>query len=1143
MDQKNYRKQITIGVIISFSLIFISALYFFISLHHILDNERNIVRIAENRFNIINEIRSNIDDVNDIKHHYFAKRDPALFIPYQLERKQTDELLRAISKVDEMYEVSPHVIETLRNEIVLFYDFDKDIAYAKTNNDTSAPYIHEQKTAIFNQIDILSRDLLDQRANQLENSRNDLQLAQNITYLFIAIGLSGFFYILAKIFSISKVLRSTVKSQQESNNRLQLLQDQTNNDNWILNAINHIDEQLRGDYSDKKIAAISLNAITDMTKALGGTVYVFDDTYQEYQLCHKIGIASTQQVKKSIKENDGILGEVANKHVVVKIKDIDHAHLVLETSLSKRIETEIYIIPFTYENHCVGLMEICCPLVNEKEEQLRFNFLDKVKGNIAIILKVAQTHGKLADLYEELQQQTEELEAQQEELRTTNEELIHKTHLLEASEEELRVQQEELIQTNNELDEKAKLLFAQNEDLEKARQAIAQKIEEVELSSKYKSEFMANMSHELRTPLNSILILAKLLQDNKKENLNDDQIKYASVIHSAGSDLLHLINELLDLAKIESGKVEVQKEHINTNYLVNYIKDFFHDTAESKIIKFNVEIDGDTPQEFIGDEHRIQQVLKNLLSNAFKFTGENGTVSLKINVEDGTIYFTVQDNGIGIAPEKQELIFDAFKQEDGSTSRKYGGTGLGLSICREIASLLKGRITLNSKVDEGSVFIFSLPLEADAQDGKISELPVIETNTTIAYPQLEDITIGKDQSIDNSSKNNKLLIIEDDFIFADILKDYAVQNGYDVYISYDGQDGLNKARNLMPAAIILDIMLPKMDGWEVLRNLKKATSTKDIPVHMMSAGTFLHDEPISAGAIGFMSKPVSEESLAETFLKIKASTSHPIKKILLVEDQEIQSDFIKQSLEEQNIQIFQAFDAQQALDLLIQEKIFDCIIMDLNLPDKSGIELLNEIKSNSEFKDLPIIINTAMELNPEQTSEILQHSQAMVLKSAKSNNRLIDEVNLFLNKIRSSKTEYHSFNNSSSVLVENNLASKTVLLADDDMRNIFALSTAFESYDMKIEIANNGQEALDILARNEHIDLVLMDIMMPVMDGYEAIEKIRENKKFSNLPIIAVTAKAMKGDREKTIAVGANDYISKPVDVDKLISLMRVWLS
>ncbi|RKE44441.1 GAF domain-containing hybrid sensor histidine kinase/response regulator [Sphingobacterium detergens] len=1143
MDQENYRKQITIGVIISFLLIFISALYFFISLHHILDNERNIVHIAENRFNVINEIRSNIDEINDVKLHYFTKRDPALFIPYQLGRKKADESLRAISKVDDFYTVSPHAIETMRKEIALFYDFDKDIAYAKTNNGTLPPYIHEQKIAIFNQIDILSRDLLDQRASRLEKSRNDLQLAQNITYLFIAIGLSGFFYILAKIFSISKILRSTVKSQQESNNRLQLLQDQTNNDNWILNAINHIDEQLRGDYSDKKIAEISLNAITDMTKALGGTVYIFDDTYQEYQLCHKIGIASTQQVKKSIKENDGILGEVANKHVVVKIKDIDHAHLVLETSLSNRIETEIYIIPFAYENHCVGLMEICCPLVNEKEEQLRFNFLDKVKGNIAIILKVAQTHGKLADLYEELQQQTEELEAQQEELRTTNEELIHKTHLLEASEEELRVQQEELIQTNNELDEKAKLLLAQNEDLEKARQAIAQKIEEVELSSKYKSEFMANMSHELRTPLNSILILAKLLQDNKKENLNDDQIKYASVIHSAGSDLLHLINELLDLAKIESGKVEVQKEHINTNYLVNYIKDFFLDTAESKIIKFNVEIDGDTPQDFIGDEHRIQQVLKNLLSNAFKFTGENGTVSLKINVEDGTIYFTVQDNGIGIAPEKQELIFDAFKQEDGSTSRKYGGTGLGLSICREIASLLKGRITLNSKVGEGSVFIFSLPLEAEAQGEKISELPVIETNTPIAYPPLEDIAIGKEHPIDNSSKNNKLLIIEDDFIFADILKDYAVQNGYDVYISYDGQDGLNKARNLIPAAIILDIMLPKMDGWEVLRNLKKANSTKDIPVHMMSAGTFLHDEPISAGAIGFMSKPVSEESLAETFLKIKASTSRPIKKILLVEDQEIQSDFIKQSLEEKNIQIFQAFDARQALDLLIQEKIFDCIIMDLNLPDKSGIELLNEIKSNSDFKDLPIIINTAMELSPEQTSEILHHSQAMVLKSAKSNNRLIDEVNLFLNKIRSSKTEYHSFSHSSSVLVENNLASKTVLLADDDMRNIFALSTAFESYDMKIEIANNGQEALDILARNEHIDIVLMDIMMPVMDGYEAIEKIRENKKFSNLPIIAVTAKAMKGDREKTIAVGANDYISKPVDVDKLISLMRVWLS
>ncbi|WP_312331554.1 response regulator [Sphingobacterium sp.] len=1143
MNRKNYRKQITLGVIISFLLIFLSALYFFISLHHNLNNERTIVQIAENRFNTIDKIKSNVDEVNDVKLDYLNKKDASLFIPYKLELRKTDELLRSLSFKDDFYHFPLNKIEILRKEISAFYNFEQDIADTREIQFRSN-HIHEQKASILGQINLMSKDLLDQRADLLEKSRNDLQIAQYITYLFIAIGLSGFFYILSKISSISRFLRATVKSQQESNSSLQLLQEQTNNDNWILNAISSIDEQLRGDYTDKKIAEISLHAIASSTRALGGTVYIFDDNYQEYQLCHKIGISAKQYIKQTFKENDGILGEVANNHQVVKIKDINNKHLLLETSLADRIDTEIYIIPFSYEKHCVGIMEICCPVINKKDEKLRFSFLNKVKDNIAVIIKVAQTHGKLADLYEELQQQTEELETQQEELRTTNEELIHKTHLLEASEEELRVQQEELIQTNNELDEKAKLLFAQNEDLEKARQAIAQKIEEVELSSKYKSEFMANMSHELRTPLNSILILAKLLQDNKKKNLNEDQIKYASVIHSAGSDLLHLINELLDLAKIESGKVEVEKERISTNYLVNYIKDFFSDTAASKNIRFLLDVDSNAPLEFVGDEHRIQQVIKNLLSNAFKFTGERGEVFFGIKADTQNLIFTVRDNGIGIAPEKQELIFDAFKQEDGSTSRKYGGTGLGLSICREIANLLKGKITLSSKIGEGSVFIFSIPLEQEIQTPLVKVSSIDNENN---YPPLmrnETNVTAKIQRIEDDGKNNKLLIIEDDFIFADILKDYAEQNGYDVYISYDGKDGLQKAENLLPAAVILDIMLPKMDGWEVLRNLKKNDNTKDIPVHMMSAGTFLHDEPISAGAIGFMSKPVSEESLAETFLKIKASTSHPLKKILLVEDQEIQSDFIKQSLEEQHIQIFQAFSAGQALDLLNQEKSFDCIIMDLNLPDRSGIELLNEIKSNSQFKNLPIIINTAMELSTAQTSEILHHSQAMVLKSAKSNNRLIDEVNLFLNKIRSSKHEYTMFNNSgSAVIAENNLASKTVLLADDDMRNIFALSTAFESYDMKIEIANNGQEALDILKRNDQIDLVLMDIMMPVMDGYEAIEKIRANKKFTNIPIIAVTAKAMKGDREKTIAVGANDYISKPIDVDKLISLMRVWLS
>lgn len=1141
MDRKNYRNQITIGVIISFSLIFISALYFFISLHRILNNERQIIHAAEMKFNAIDAIRSNIDNINDIKLQYFTKKDAALFYPYQKDKKQNDDLLHALASADGFYNMSPEATEILRKQIPLFYDFEKDISYAKAKN-ALPDYAYAQKKLILNQIDIVSKNLIDQRSSHLEKSRNTLQLAQNISYFFIAIGLSGFLYILVKVFAVSKVLRTTIKSQKETNSTLQLLQEQTTHDNWILNAINQIDEQLRGDYTDKRIAEISLNALINATKALGGTVYIFDDHDQEYHLCHKIGIGSTQQIKKTFHENDGILGEVTRRHTIKKIKDIDHKHLVLETSLVHRIETEIYIIPFTYESHCVGLMEICCPVISEKEEQLRFNLLDKVKRNIAITLKVAQTHGKLTELYEELQQQTEELETQQEELRTTNEELIHKTHLLEASEEELRVQQEELIQTNNELDEKAKLLVVQNEDLERARQSIAQKIQEVELSSKYKSEFMANMSHELRTPLNSILILAKLLQDNKKNNLNTDQIKYASVIHSAGSDLLHLINELLDLAKIESGKVEVQKDTINTNHLANYMGDFFRDTAAAKNINLTIAVEQDTPAEFIGDEHRIQQVLKNLLSNAFKFTGENGKVSLQVDFNKETLNFTVSDNGIGIAPDKQELIFDAFKQEDGSTSRRYGGTGLGLSICREIAKLLHGKITLASEVQRGSTFTFSLPLEPQDSSSplpaSIIEQKAVKTHEKIAH-NVSDTNVW----LDSKSRNNKLLIIEDDFIFADILKDYAVQNGYDVSISYDGKDGLAQAQNLLPAAIILDIMLPKMDGWEVLRNLKKSEETKDIPVHMMSAGTFIHDEPISAGAIGFMSKPVSEESLADTFSKIKDSTAHPLKKILLVEDQEIQSDFIKQSLEEQDIQIFQAFNARQALDLLVQEKMFDCVIMDLNLPDKSGIELLSEIKSQNQFKDLPIIINTAMELTPDQTSDILHHSQAMVLKTAKSNNRLIDEVNLFLNKIRTNKAEYSSFDQGSSVLSENILSAKTVLLADDDMRNIFALSTVFESYEMKIEIANNGQEALDILDRNDHIDLVLMDIMMPVMDGYEAIEKIRENKKFAKLPIIAVTAKAMKGDREKTIAVGANDYISKPVDVDKLISLMRVWLS
>ncbi len=657
---------------------------------------------------------------------------------------------------------------------------------------------------------------------------------------------------------------------------------------------------------------------------------------------------------------------------------------------------------------------------------------------------------------------------------------------------------------------------------------------------------MANMNHELRTPLNSILILAKLLGDNKHQNLTEEQVKFARVIHGAGTDLLSLINDLLDLAKIEAGKIELNSETIRLREFAQETEELFKELAKDKDIDFSVHVDSKIPKQIVSDEYRIQQVLKNFLSNAFKFTEKQGKVSLAIFKKDGYIHFEVKDTGKGISKEKQDIIFEAFRQEDGSTNRKYGGTGLGLSISREIALLLQGSIYLDSELDKGSTFTLIIPIEPKAEqtspDINITEAPK-EKSIKNAFvpppsPDINNLTAP-------ISKSREILIIEDDINFADILKGFAENYGFNVQLAHDGATGIKLAQECIPDAIILDVMLPISDGWEVLDMLKSEESTRHIPIHMMSAASFPKKDLLERGAIGFMHKPVTELAIQKTFENIHLNLSKYVRKILLIEDQELQSDFIKNTFSEHQINVIQAFTIESGLHKIKEEPNIDCIILDLVLPDGNGIEFIEKIKEDPASNDIPIIINTAAEISKEQHEKILSYAKATILKSDKSNDRLIDEVKLFLNKIHD--VSYKPIRDPEKINLlnrGNNLKGKTVLIADDDMRNVFALSTSLQAYDMTIEIANNGLEALKIMEeRGDKIDIILMDIMMPEMDGLEAIKKIRSNIRYKNVPILAVTAKAMKGDKEKSLQVGANDYISKPVDIEKLTSLMQIWLS
>ncbi|WP_270089541.1 response regulator [Sphingobacterium sp. SYP-B4668] len=1138
MNKINFKTQVTIGIVISFLIILFAVVFFFISFDKSVRFNDEVMGLSEQKFNTINDLEINLGIVNNNKLLYASTQDPRMLDIIQSKQTIIKEDLVDLFKATAYYTPNRVMETTFKSEVEAFLDNRQLKKDAQTNEKELIHSIIQDYDQIQKHLTSTINSVVDSRAKFIDENNEHLKISRLVTYALVILGLAIMIFLFVRINQVFIVLRKTLKNEQQSYDQLKMLGNQIEDSNWVLQQLSQLDTVVRGDFTESQLAKQALSCICKSIHATVGTIYFKSSESDSYKLAGSYG-TDIDQLPKFIDNKSGLPFEVISSQEQIYIPAVSNTQLHASSILVAQFNTDLYIVPFIYEHETVGIIEIGVQIDEKHADRIK-EYLDKIGNTLATAVKVTQAHNQMSEMFEEMQQQTEELEAQQEELRTTNEELIHKTSLLEASEEELRVQQEELTQTNNELEEKAKLLEIKNNDLDKARQNISDKVKEVEQASHYKSEFMANMSHELRTPLNSILILAKLLKDNKHENLNTDQIKYASVIHSAGSDLLHLINELLDLAKIESGNVELSQDNIEIKTLVSNIEELFRTTAEEKEVNFSLIVDPSTPTSFLCDEYRLEQILKNLLSNAFKFTQNGGQISLQFKQVNSNLHFVVKDDGIGIAEEKQRLIFEAFKQEDGSTSRKFGGTGLGLSICRELANLLGGRISLESKPNEGSTFTFIVPYQPVSEKQTRTEFRT--TNKESVTPSIIQSPLSSD--IKNKSDRNRLLIIEDDINFAEILRDYAIEKGFEPLLAYNGVKGLDMALEHQPNAIILDIMLPLMDGWEVLKKLKSNEITRDIPVHMMSAASLNKNEPINKGAIGFLRKPVSEESLDNAFKTIKSLISTPLKRVLIIEDHALQSDFIKSSLNEGNTVVDQAFNAKEAMEILSMQKVYDCIILDINLPDRSGLELLDEIKAIPLYQNTPIIINTAMEIPAESTERILRHTQAMVLKSGKSNTRLIDEVNLFLNRLEDIKEQgKRPTNTKGEVILEKALAGKKVLIADDDMRNVFALSTAFEAYNMQIEVANNGLEAIQLLEKGNDFDLVLMDIMMPEMDGFEAIEKIRQNKKFANLPVIAVTAKAMKGDREKTIQIGANDYISKPIDLDKLISLMRVWLS
>ncbi len=745
---------------------------------------------------------------------------------------------------------------------------------------------------------------------------------------------------------------------------------------------------------------------------------------------------------------------------------------------------------------------------------------------------------ELGIINKELSTQSEELQVQQEELKQMNEEL-------EEQAQNLKQQQEELQMTNEELEEQTQSLEIKNIEVEAARSDIEKKTKQLEISSKYKSEFLANMSHELRTPLNSLLILSKDLSENRNKNLDDIQVESAEIIYKSGTDLLVLINEVLDLSKIEAGKMTINIENVSLRKFTNGLIREFQHHAGQKGLKLNVIMEEGLPESIRTDPQRLNQILKNLLSNAIKFT-EKGTVSIGIKRDTaGTVNISVTDTGIGIQEDKQKAIFEAFQQAEGGTSRKYGGTGLGLSISRELAKLLGAEINLSSKINSGSTFSLIIPLEIRQVPEPISIIPPKtpdtfksrSTNdaTYLNYPALED-------DRDNiNSEDKTVLIIEDDLTFASILLKQANTKGFKCLSAASGEDGLLLASKYKPQAIILDMSLPGISGHVVLFELKADPSVRHIPVHIIS-GEERTLEPIKEGAVEYLMKPVAKKDLEEAFSRIENFVNRKIKNLLIIEDNENSRKAMRILIGNGDVQCFEAATGQEALDMYGKNHI-DCIILDIGLPDMSGFELIRELEQLKDHHMPPVIVYTGKELTKEENNELQKHAESIIIKGVKSEERLLDETSLFLHRTISNLPKSKQMIINSLYDKEAVFLGKKILLVDDDMRNLFALSKILKERGMEIIKAENGINALQMLELHPDIHLVLMDIMMPEMDGYEAMKAIRSQLRYKKLPVIALTAKAMKDDKQTCIDAGANDYITKPIDVERLLSLMRVWLS
>lgn len=1191
---KNYKRNLRIGFGVSLLILLITSIASFVSIRNLLDSAEWVDHTNQVIIEL-NTIEAALRDAEAAQRGYLLTRDREFLVPFENAKKRTlesqvhvkmltrdnetqqqtaDELKRLIdNRIVVMHNVinifdsstlisradiqrGKDFTDSIRLNIEIMKSREQQLMLERTERmdvfSTYTPVLIVVAAIIALVITVsfytrVSSDFEEKYRLQGELEEKDRIITQRIDIIRgIADKISAGNYEVRVSDDQGDALGNVAGALNKMARSLQTSFSKLSDNEWLQTGINQLNDVVIGEKPLNKLCQDVLEFVCTHTHSQTGVFYILDhDDLVVHAGYAYVPGASLQTVKLG----EGLIGQAVVSGKLLELREIPEESIFVSFSAGGAKPRHIVALPLFDGYSIKGGIELAS--LNTFSER-DIEFMKDAARNISIAITTAQNRKRMQELLEETQAQSEELQAQHSELENMNSELEVQAEKLQASEEELKVQQEELKQANQELEERSRLLEERNQVITERNFEIQAKAKELELSTKYKSEFLANMSHELRTPLNSILLLSRLMGENNEKNLSPDQVEYARVIQSSGHGLLSLIDEILDLSKIESGKMELEYMPVSVREIAKEMQSLFNPVAVDKGIEFRIDIDSRVPEKIETDKLRLEQVVKNLLSNAIKFTAE-GYVSLEIKPSDqyrDHLDITVKDTGIGIAEEKQKLVFEAFQQADGSTRRKYGGTGLGLSISRELVKLLGGEIELKSTVGEGSEFTLHLPIqkagvskrvfykdEADDQEEEVVPAPRIP-GKYISSEIPENIP---DDRANIKAGDKVMLIIEDDVNFAKSLLDFTHKRGYKGVVAVRGDEGLELAHQLLPVGILLDIQLPVMSGWEVMDELKSNPETRHIPVHIMSSYE-VKSESLVKGAVDFINKPMAFEQVQNIFEKIEYVLTHHPKKVLIVEENTKHAKALAYFLETYDINLEVKTGVADAVASLKQENI-DCVILDMGIPDQKSYDTLEEVKKIPGLENLPIIIFTGKSLSKTEEVRIKKYADSIVIKTAHSYKRILDEVSLFLHLMESkdkkdeSKSKYHKLGALNEVLKD-----KTVLIADDDMRNIFSLTKALESYKMNVITAVDGKDALKQLRENPKVDIVLMDMMMPEMDGYDSTREIRKDRKLKNIPVIAVTAKAMMGDRAKCISAGASDYITKPVDIDQLLSLLRVWL-